>query len=110
MHLKYRERARWGLSEDECRYIYTICQLFSRQDRAVQDRIRAVLDNVSCPRGPCDGSEEYEREKSLRKGALWACLSTKAEQRAIAVKYNYDQSALSKMVKKFYKEYKRRYL
>ena len=108
--MKYRERARWGLSEDECRYIYTVCQLFSRQDSAVQKRITAVLDEVSRPRGLNDGTDEYKREKSLRKGALWACLSTKAEQTAVAVKYNYDQATISRMVRNFYKEYKRRYL
>ena len=108
--MKYRERARWGLSEDECRYIYTVCQLFSRQDSAVQKRIKTVLDEVSRPRGLDDGTEEYEREKNLRKGALWACLSTKAEQTAIAGKYNYDLATISRMVRNFYKEYKRRYL
>ena len=82
--------------------------MFSRQDSKTQGRIMAVIDHVCTPRGECD--EEYEREKNLRKGALWACLSTKAEQQAVAVKYNYDQSAISKMVKRFYKEYKRRYL
>lgn len=108
--MKYRERARWGLSEDECRYIYTICQMFSRQDRKVQERILSVLDTVSMPRGLDDGTDEYKRERSLRKGALWACLSTKAEQTAVAVKYNYDQATISRMVRNFYKEYKRRYL
>ena len=108
--MKYRERARWGLSCDECRYIYTICQLFSRQDSTIQKRITTVLDDVSRPRGIDDGTEEYTREKSLRKGALWACLSTKAEQNAVAVKYNYDQATISRMVRNFYKEYKRRYL
>lgn len=108
--MKYRERARWGLSEDECRYIYTVCQLFPRQDSAVQKRITAVLDEVSRPRGLDDGTDEYEREKSLRKGALWACLSTKADQTTVAVNYNYDQSTISRMIRDFYKEYKRRYL
>lgn len=68
----------------------------------------AVLDNVCTPRG--EYCEEYERERSLRKGALWACLSTKAEQNAVAIKYNYDQATISRMVRDFYKEYKRRYL
>ena len=84
--------------------------MFSRQDSKTQGRIMAVLDEVSRPRGPDDGTDEYKREKSLRKGALWACLSTKAEQNAVAAKYNYDQSAISKMVKRFYVEYKRKYL
>ena len=106
--MKYRERARWGLSVDECRYIYTVCQMFSRQDPSLQGRITAVLDYVSAPRG--ESGEEYEREKSLRKEALWACLSTKAEQNAVAVKYNCDQATLSRMIKNFYIEYKKRYL
>ena len=102
--VKYRERPRWGLSCDECRYIYSICQMFSRQDTAIQRQIKAVLDEVSA-RGTASESDAVRRRQ-----ALWRCLSTKDEQVRVAADFFMDQSTLSRLVREFYRGYALRYL
>lgn len=93
--MKFKYQGRWGLSADECAHIYTLCRLYRAQGIEVIARIGALVTEI--------GGEEYSR-------ALWDCLVGGDSQLYIAQKYYLDQSTLSRLVRRFYVEYARRYL
>jgi len=93
--LKFKYGGKWGLTADECAYIYTICQLYSRQPIEVQ----AVIGSLVCE----IGGEEYRRP-------LFECLTKHDSQLYTAQKYYMDCSTLSRLVKRFYVEYARRHM
>ena len=93
--MKFKYGGKWGLTADECAYIYTICQLYSRQPIEVQ----AVIGSLVCE----IGGEEYRRP-------LFECLTKHDSQLYTAQKYYMDCSTLSRLVKRFYVEYARRHM
>lgn len=93
--MKFKYGGKWGLTADECAYIYTICQLYSRQKIEIQAAIGALVTEI--------GGNEYRR-------ALFECLTKHDSQLFTAQKFYMDVSTLSRLVKKFYLEYARRYM
>ena len=82
--MKFKYQSRWGLSADECAYIYTLCRLYRIQGIEVIARIGALVTEI--------GGEEYRR-------ALWDCLTGGDSQLFVAQKYYLDQSTLSRLVR-----------
>ena len=74
------------------------------QDVRIQKKIQKVLSEVS------NRYASSTHEIKLRRSALWMCLSTKSDQLAVATEFYLDQSTVSRMVKEFYKLFKKKYL
>lgn len=93
--MKFKYQARWGLTADECAHIYTTCRLYRVQGIEVIARIGALVTEI--------GGAEYRQ-------ALWDCITSGDSQLYVAQRHYLDQSTLSRLVRKFYVEYARRYL